>query len=184
MVDPGELMPTVTVTLYKTEMGECELKVEEGMRAAVRDIIDGALETVSSTQRSEWISDWPCQAILVAAFLSATAHCQEAIKGGSSALKDLMNKYQEYNEELAEVIEECADTSSQEVLSSAMIHDMYTKDAINFLIQDQVVSEKDYAWRSRPKYDWRNELAVLCLFLLTCITGATWWNKMSWLKCC
>ncbi len=121
------------------------------MRSAVRDIIEGALETVVATQRSEWVGDWPSQAILVAAFINATSHCQEAIKGGASALKDLMSKYQEFNAELAEVIEECGDTSSQEVLSSLVIHDMYTRDTIGCLITDQVVSEKDYAWRSRPK---------------------------------
>ena len=127
------------------------VQIEEGMKSAVRDIIDGALETVVNAARSEWVQEWPCQAVLVAAFLDATAASQEAIKGGTGALKDLQAKYIAHNEELTSAIQESNDASLQEVLASMMIHDMYTKETINALIQDQVVSEKDYAWRSRPK---------------------------------
>jgi dynein heavy chain len=121
------------------------------MKNAVRDIIEGALETVGTSPRAEWVQDWPCQAVLVAAFLNATTQCQEAIKGGTGALKDLSSKYLEFNEELSGVIEDTVDNATQEVLSSMMIHDLYTRDTIACLIKDQVVSEKDYTWRSRPK---------------------------------
>lgn len=127
------------------------IQIEENMKTAVRDIIDGALETVGSSTRPEWVQEWPCQAVLVAAFLDATAQSQEAIKGGTGALKDLESKYLKYNEELTEMIEDNLDTSVQEVLASMMIHDMYTRETINALIKDQVVSEKDFSWRSRPK---------------------------------
>ena len=58
------------------------IQVEENMKNAVRDIIDGALETIVTSSRCEWVQEWPCQAVLVAAFLDATAQSQEAIKGG------------------------------------------------------------------------------------------------------
>ena len=118
------------------------IQVEESMRAAVRDIIDGALETIESSSRSEWVQEWPVQAILVAAFITATSQCQEAIKGGTGALKDLELKYKKYNEEIIEVSDDSIDNATQEVLSSIMIHDIYTRETIDCLINDQVVSEK------------------------------------------
>ena len=118
------------------------IQVEESMRAAVRDIIDGALETIESSSRSEWVQEWPVQAILVAAFITATSQCQEAIKGGTGALKDLELKYKKYNEEIIEVSDDSIDNATQEVLSSIMIHDIYTRETIDCLIHDQVVSEK------------------------------------------
>ena len=127
------------------------IQVEENMKNAVRDIIDGALETCATSSRCEWVQEWPCQAALVAAFLDATLSSQEAIKGGTGALKDLEAKYVTYNEELTEFVEDSLDTGTQEVLASIMIHDMYTRETISVLIRDQVVSEKDFAWRSRPK---------------------------------
>ena len=60
-------------------------------------------------------------------------------------------KYVKYNGELTEFVEDSLDTGTQEVLASIMIHDMYTRETISVLIKDQVVSEKDFAWRSRPK---------------------------------
>ena len=62
------------------------IQVEEQMKNSVRDIIDGALETVSTSSRCEWVQEWPCQAVLVAAFLDATVQSQEAIKGKSSSV--------------------------------------------------------------------------------------------------
>ena len=101
--------------------------------------------------RAEWVTEWPVQAVLVAAFITATAQCQEAIKGGTGALKDLELKYKKFNEEIIEASDDSIDNATQEVLSSMMIHDIYTRETIDSLINDQVVSEKDYAWRSRPK---------------------------------
>ncbi len=127
------------------------IQIDENMKTAVRDIIEGALETIAAGARSEWLQEWPCQAVLVAAFLDATSQSQEAIKGGTGALKDLEAKYLGFNEELTSLIEESCDASLQEVLASIMIHDMYTRETIATLIKDQVVSEKDFSWRSRPK---------------------------------
>ena len=110
------------------------VQIEEGMKSAVRDIIDGALETVVNAVRSEWVQEWPCQAVLVAAFLDATAASQEAIKGGTGALKDLQAKYVVHNEELTSAIRESNDASLQEVLASMMIHDMYTQVSFVFVM--------------------------------------------------
>lgn len=150
----GEMIPFPAPIRTRDARGCVEkwlIQVEDNMKSAVRDIIDGALETVTTSTRAEWVQEWPCQAVLVAAFLDATAQSQEAIKGGTGALKDLEAKYKSHNDELVEVIEDCLDASTQEVLASLMIHDMYTRETINALITDQVVSEKDFAWRSRPK---------------------------------
>jgi hypothetical protein len=38
-------------------------QVEEMMHSAVRDVIDGCLDTCSITPRNEWIQDWPSQVI-------------------------------------------------------------------------------------------------------------------------
>ena len=83
--------------------------------------------------------------------MDATAQSQEAIKGGTGALKDLEATYIKYNSELTEFVEDSLDIGTQEVLASIMIHDMYTRETISVLIRDQVVSEKDFVWKSRPK---------------------------------
>ena len=48
------------------------------MKSSVRDIIDGALEVIGNSSRTEWAQDWPCQAVLVAEFINATTLMQEA----------------------------------------------------------------------------------------------------------
>ena len=40
-------------------------QVEEMMHSAVRDVIDGCLDTCSITPRNEWIQDWPSQVSIV-----------------------------------------------------------------------------------------------------------------------
>ena len=150
----GETIPFTAPIRTRDARGCVEkwlIQVEESMRSAVRDIIDGALETVVTSTRCEWVQEWPCQAVLVAAFLDATAQSQEAIKGGTGALKDLEATYIKYNSELTEFVEDSLDIGTQEVLASIMIHDMYTRETISVLIRDQVVSEKDFVWKSRPK---------------------------------
>ena len=124
-----------------------------------------ALETIGTSSRAEWVQEWPVQSVLVAAFITATAQCQEAIKGGTSALKDLELKYKKFNEEIVEVSDDSIDNATQEVLSSMMIHDIYTRETIDCLIKDQVVSEKDYAWRSRPKCYYGNYLSSFCIHM-------------------
>ena len=121
------------------------------MKSSVRDIIDGALEVIGNTSRTEWAQDWPCQAVLVAEFINATTLMQEAIKGGTGALKSLMDKYQEHQIELIEVLKGSGDTSTMEIMSMVLIQDQHTRNVVLDLIDNQVISEKEYAWKSRPR---------------------------------
>jgi hypothetical protein len=36
-------------------------QVEDMMKSALRDVIDGCLDTLTITPRNEWIQDWPSQ---------------------------------------------------------------------------------------------------------------------------
>ena len=55
-----------------------KLQVENHMKNSVRDIIEGALEAIGNTSRTEWAQDWPCQGVLVSEFVNATTLMQEA----------------------------------------------------------------------------------------------------------
>lgn len=54
------------------------LQVEEQMKSTVHDVIDGSLESIGSSARSDWAQEWPCQGVLAAEFINSTSLIHEA----------------------------------------------------------------------------------------------------------
>ena len=87
------------------------------MQASVKEAICQCHEALSGSPRSEWVQDWPCQALLTAAMVTATKDCAEAIKGGSSSLRNLQEQYVQYQKSLIELINGSASQLMRSTLS-------------------------------------------------------------------
>ena len=73
------------------------------------------------------------------------------IKGGNTAMRNVVKKYEDYQIENIKVFKASKDNSTQEIMSMLLQQDLHTKDVVKTLLDKQVVSEKDYAWKSRPR---------------------------------
>ena len=90
----------------------------------------------------------------------------EAIKGGMGALKSLLENYKEFQTEMVDYLQSVSDISTQEVLSMLLIQYQHTKSVIGDLITQQVISEKEYSWKSRPRcYSVEGDITVEMLAL-------------------
>lgn len=90
------------------------------------------------------------QAVLTTALIFATSECHEAIRGGSSCLKELEEKFTSYCVENSRVLKE-ANGSLRNTLASIIVQDIYMRDVVNELLRRDVVTEFDFFWNSRPR---------------------------------
>ena len=67
-------------------------------------------------------------------------------------MKNVVKKYEDHQTEAIKVFKSSKDNSPQEIMSMLLQQDLHTKDVVQSLLDQQVVSEKDYAWKSRPRY--------------------------------
>ena len=63
----------------------------------------------------------------------------------------MVDKYKEHQIELIEVLKGSGDTSTMEIMSMVLIQDQHTRNVVLDLIKHQVISEKEYAWKARPR---------------------------------
>ena len=66
-------------------------------------------------------------------------------------MKNVVKKYEDYQIENIKVFKASKDNSTQEIMSMLLQQDLHTTDVVKTLLDQQVVSEKDYAWKSRPR---------------------------------
>ena len=67
-------------------------------------------------------------------------------------MRNVVKKYEDYQIENIKVFKASKDNSTQEIMSMLLQQDLHTKDVVKTLLDQQVVSEKEYAWKSRPRY--------------------------------
>ena len=82
------------------------------------------------------------------------------IKGGNNAMRNLVKKYEDYQEEAIKVFKSSKDNSTREIMAMLLQQDLHTRDVVQELLDKQVVSEKDYAWKSRPRYAAQQRLLL------------------------
>ena len=66
-------------------------------------------------------------------------------------MKNVAKKYEDHQVEIIKVFKSSKDNSTQEIMSMLLQQDLHTRDLVKDLLDQQVVSEKDYAWKSRPR---------------------------------
>ncbi len=67
-------------------------------------------------------------------------------------MKNVAKKYEDHQVEIIKVFKSSKDNSTQEIMSMLLQQDLHTRDLVKDLLEQGVVSEKDYAWKSRPRY--------------------------------
>ena len=135
----------------------------------------GAMAVGQNHRRSKWMlqhmsaatsaNNSAClQALIMGAFVVATGEISEAIKGGQESMKSLAVLYQKFQDDCASALmaenQNGAKLASNTVdlnhlkrkgLSALILQDMKTSGGIKDLLQRQVVGEKDFGWRIKPR---------------------------------
>ncbi len=66
-------------------------------------------------------------------------------------MRNVAKKYEDHQVEIIKVFKSSKDNSTQEIMSMLLQQDLHTRDLVKDLLDQGVVSEKDYAWKSRPR---------------------------------
>jgi dynein heavy chain len=147
----------------KGPVEEWLLQVEIQMRKSVKRIIELAIKAYPSKNRTSWVLDWPGlksllilgQAVLSVAQMYWTTEVQEAISLNN--MKTLMVHLLAQLQGLVGLVRGNLPFLSRLVLSDLVVVEVHSRDVVKKLIDNNVLSGKDFDWISQLRYYWEDD---------------------------
>ncbi len=141
----------------KGPVEEWLLKLEDSMRKSVRKVVMEAIEDYDRQERTSWVVSWPGQAVLSGSQTFWTQQVTEALKEGSSKLKDLYNNLLNQLQGLVGLVRGELPFLSRLVLGDLIVIDVHNRDVVKRLIENNISSETDFEWLSQLRYYWEDD---------------------------
>lgn len=139
----------------KGPVEEWLLKVEDQMRKSIKNVIKEAIASYPSTPRTQWVLDWPGQAVIAGSQTFWTKEVTEAIQ--KSELKELLANLLSQLQGLVGLVRGELPFIARLVLGDLIVIDVHSRDVVKRLIDGEVASVSDFEWISQLRYYWEND---------------------------
>ncbi|KAI8896128.1 dynein heavy chain and region D6 of dynein motor-domain-containing protein [Globomyces pollinis-pini] len=133
------------------------LKVENGMRQSVRQVIREAILDYPSKERTDWVLNWPGQAVLSASQTYWTTEVTEALRDSPGGLKALYVRLLAQLQGLVQLVRGELPFLSRLVLGDLIVIDVHSRDVVKKLIDQNIATDNDFEWISQLRYYWEND---------------------------
>jgi dynein heavy chain len=138
------------------------LQVEIQMRKSVKRVIELAIKAYPSNPRTNWVLDWPGlkslilgQAVLSVAQMYWTSEVQEALN--NKTMKTLMVRLLAQLQGLVGLVRGNLEFLNRLVLSDLIVVEVHSRDVVKKLLDNNVLSVKDFDWISQLRYYWEDD---------------------------
>ena len=133
------------------------LKLEDGMRQSVRQVIKDAIIDYKNQERTKWVLKWPGQAVLSASQTFWTQEVTDALREGPYALKELYSTLLMQLQGLVGLVRGDLPFLSRLVLGDLIVIDVHCRDVVKKLIDNNINNENDFEWISQLRLYWEDE---------------------------
>jgi dynein heavy chain len=143
----------------------CEGPVEDwldgcitAMQKTIRMHIAEANAGYVEKPRTEWIYQYPCQAVIVASRSWYTAECQQAFQmmedGSDTAMKDFLKLQRAQLDVLIKEVLLDRKSNERKMLVHLITIDVHNRDIVQQLVDEKTDSVDAFAWQSQLRYYW------------------------------
>ncbi|KAG5499789.1 hypothetical protein GH5_03924 [Leishmania sp. Ghana 2012 LV757] len=147
----GEYIPAVVPVIPQGNVEEWLKHVEKMMKDGVHAQVRHAVEAYLSMRRSEWVLQWPAQAVIAVAQIYWTQGCEEALttKGDVECYAKVLDRQLR---QLVEVVQSPL-TAVQQINMGALITiEVHAKDTVDSMQAAKVSSTQSFEWMKQLRF--------------------------------
>lgn len=133
------------------------VEVEQGMFDAMRDVHNRALQAYVQQDRSQWVLEWPGQAVIAISMVYWTYHMTNALRKEKSQPGSVRDVLAHSNHELSKIVDLVRGSLSslnRITLGALVVMDVHARDVTQSLVDNGVDSESDFDWTSQLRLYW------------------------------
>ncbi|XP_035709844.1 dynein beta chain, ciliary [Folsomia candida] len=156
----GEAVPFNAVCECTGAVETWLCRLEEAMRATVRNCFSEAVTTYEEKPRDSWIQDFPAQTALCGTQIWWTTEVNSALgkleEGYENALKDYHRKQvNQLNTLIGLLIGQLTSQERQKIMTICTI-DVHSRDVVLKLIAQKIETAQAFPWQSQLRHRWDN----------------------------
>ncbi|KAG5500386.1 hypothetical protein JKF63_03478 [Porcisia hertigi] len=147
----GEYIPAVTPVIPQGNVEDWLKLVERMMKDGVHAQVKRAVEGYLGTRRTEWVLQWPAQAVIAVAQIYWTQGCEEALttKGEVDGYAKVLDKQLR---QLVGVVQSPL-TAVQQINMGALITiEVHAKDTVDGMCSAKVSSTQSFEWMKQLRF--------------------------------
>uniref|UniRef100_A0A8C5GFM1 Dynein axonemal heavy chain 7 n=1 Tax=Gouania willdenowi TaxID=441366 RepID=A0A8C5GFM1_GOUWI len=150
------LIETISTADAKGAVERWLLEVEDVMIRTVKHKIQQSYAYDDET-RSQWVKEWPGQAVLCTSQIAWTSDVHNAIKDHPTGLKKFSDKLQSQLTDIVELVRGELPQQTRITLGALVTIDVHAKDVVMELIENDISQESDFQWLAQLRYYWNDE---------------------------
>ncbi|KAG2485619.1 hypothetical protein HYH03_015682 [Edaphochlamys debaryana] len=142
------MLPTGNVEFW---LGE----VERRMRSSVRHQVILAMEAYVTTERKQWVREWPAMVVLAVSAIFWSRLVEDAIEGGT--VPQCLEQCSADLLDLTALVRGRLSGQERLTLGALITVDVHARDVVAELAEAKIKNVTDFEWVSRLRYYWRND---------------------------
>ncbi|KPA85487.1 putative dynein heavy chain [Leptomonas pyrrhocoris] len=147
----GEYIAAVTPVVPLGNVEDWLKLVEKMMKDSVHAQVKEAVDAYLSTRRSEWVLQWPAQAVIAVAQVYWTHGCEEAL-ATKGTVDDFAKVLDKQLRQLVEVVQSPL-TAVQQINMGALITiEVHAKDTVDNMQADKVSNIQSFEWIKQLRF--------------------------------
>jgi dynein heavy chain, axonemal len=132
--------------------------VENAMRRSVARSLDDALRAYPSCERTEWVTQWPGQAVLAGSQTYWTHGVEKALREkGAVGIREYGDTLRKYINDIIMLVRGDLPKLVRQTLSALTVLDVHSRDVTIHMGEVGVESEYDFEWNSQLRYYWKDD---------------------------
>uniref|UniRef100_A0A8C5GGD8 Dynein heavy chain 12, axonemal-like n=1 Tax=Gouania willdenowi TaxID=441366 RepID=A0A8C5GGD8_GOUWI len=151
------LIETISTADAKGAVERWLLEVEDVMIRTVKHKIQQSYAAYDDETRSQWVKEWPGQAVLCTSQIAWTSDVHNAIKDHPTGLKKFSDKLQSQLTDIVELVRGELPQQTRITLGALVTIDVHAKDVVMELIENDISQESDFQWLAQLRYYWNDE---------------------------
>ncbi|KAA0158934.1 hypothetical protein FNF31_05104 [Cafeteria roenbergensis] len=132
--------------------------VENAMRRSVARSLDDALRAYPDAVRTEWMTEWPGQAVLAGSQTYWTHGVEKALReGGATGIREYGSVLRGYINDIIMLVRGDLPKLARRTLSALTVLEVHSRDVTLRMGDLGVDSEFDFEWNSQLRYYWKDD---------------------------
>ncbi|KAK3752207.1 hypothetical protein QZH41_008048 [Actinostola sp. cb2023] len=160
----GEKVPLSDIISTSEARGAVEkwlLQVQDVMLISINDIIERSVQGYATTDRKDWVLNWPGQIVICASQIYWTQEVHEAIRSGPNGLKEYHETLTAQLEDIVVLVRGKLSKQNRVTLGALVTIDVHARDVVHDIANKGVSQENDFKWLCQLRYYWEQEKCMV-----------------------
>jgi len=149
-----ELVDQISTVNARGQVEKWLLQLQDDMVKSIRHVIAKSLEAYKVEPRTEWVRNWPGQAILCVSSKYWTDNMHLSLRNGPEEMEAYLQKSNKDIQDIVYMVRGKLPKQNRVTLGALVVLDVHARDVLQDLIDQRIESEHDFSWLSQLRYYW------------------------------